>query len=107
MREEKCAQNVLLVIYSIPESLLKFGFPVVISPYLINKSIRSEPIQNKIIQKEKLHQSRKKNWLSHNNFSSLILRSKKTIYKLIKLILFMLMALKLINKFPSKYLICD
>ena len=44
MREEKCAQNVPLVIYNIPKSLLKFGVPLIINPYSINKSINNKPI---------------------------------------------------------------
>ena len=45
-------KKVILVIYSIPEYLLKSGLPLVINPYSINKSTKNGPMQNKISLKE-------------------------------------------------------
>ena len=102
MREENFVQNVLLVIYSIPESLLKSDLLFVINPYSINKKVKSGPMQKKKkLKRENDIKIGKKKGLSHSNFSSLIIISPKTIYKLIKLTSFLSVGPKLINKFPS------
>ena len=67
MKEEKCAQNVLFIIYSILESLLKSDLPLVINPYSINKSTRSVLMQNKISLKEKMTSKKEKEGVNEIN----------------------------------------